>query len=374
MELWIFTFVNMKVAEIAKILEEIAPLSSQESYDNSGLIVGNPNMEVNNALISLDCTEAIVDEAIEKDCNLIISHHPIVFKGLKKLTGRNYVERTVLKAIKNDIAIYAIHTNLDNYKLGVNRKIGDLLGISNPKILAPVSGKLMKLVVFIPTDQLDVVRNAMFDAGAGSIGDYEECSFSSEGMGSFKGGDNSNPSYGEKGERSYEPETKVEVLLPTHISTKVVKSMIKAHPYEEVAYDLIPLANTNNYEGAGMIGELDKEMGEEEFLALLKEQFKTGCIRHTKLLNKSIKTVAWCGGSGSFLLGKAKAQNADVFITGDFKYHEFFDAEDQIVIADIGHYESEQFTIQLISELIRKKIPTFAPYLTEQNTNPVNYF
>lgn len=364
----------MKLREITSYLEQLAPLSSQEGYDNSGLIVGSPDMEVGNALISLDCTEAVVAEAIEKDCNLIIAHHPIVFKGLKTLTGKNYVERTVIKAIQSDIAIYAIHTNLDNYKLGVNKKIGDLLGISNPKVLAPVSGKLQKLVVFVPTDQLDIIRDAIFKAGAGNIGNYSECSFVTDGMGSYKGNDDSKPAYGEKGERHYEPEGKIEVIVSSHISSKVISAMIKAHPYEEVAYDLFPLANNNNYEGAGMIGELDKEMDETAFLALLKEVFKTECIRHTKLFNKPIKKVAWCGGSGSFLLHKAKSQNADIYITGDFKYHEFFDAEDQIVIADIGHYESEQYTIELISELIRKKIPTFAPYLTEQNTNPVNYF
>ena len=364
----------MKIKEITSLLEELAPLSSQENYDNSGLIVGDSNAEITNALISLDCTENIVDEAIEQDCNLIIAHHPIVFRGLKKLNGKNYVERTVIKAIQNNIAIYAIHTNLDNYKLGVNKKIASLLGISNPKILAPAIEKLQKLVVFVPTDQLDVVRDAIFKAGAGHIGNYSECSFVTDGMGSYKGNESSNPVYGEKGERHYEQEGKIEVIVSRHISSKVISAMINAHPYEEVAYDLFPLDNKNNYEGAGMIGELDKEMEEASFFALLKEVFKTGCIRHTNLLNKPIKKVAWCGGSGSFLLSKAKAQKADIYITGDFKYHEFFDAEDQIVIADIGHYESEQFTIELISELIRKKIPTFAPYLTEQNTNPVNYF
>ncbi|MBD3636756.1 MAG: Nif3-like dinuclear metal center hexameric protein [Crocinitomicaceae bacterium] len=364
----------MTVQDIIKHLEELAPLSSQESYDNSGLIVGEYGQEVNNALISLDCTEEIVQEAIEKDCNLIISHHPIVFKGLKKLTGKNYVERTIIKAIQNNIAIYAIHTNLDNFKLGVNKKIGDLLGVSNPQILAPVQGKLLKLVVYVPLDKMEVVRTALFTAGAGEIGNYSECSFHGEGTGTYKGNEDSNPAYGKKNERNYEPEGRLEVLVSTHQTKHVVNAMLNAHPYEEVAYDLIPLLNENKFEGAGMIGELDKEMDEMSFLALLKETFKTGCIRHTNLLNKPIKKVAWCGGSGSFLLSNAKAKKADIFITGDFKYHEFFDAENQLVVADIGHFESEQFTIELIADLIRKKIPTFAPYLTEQNTNPVNYF
>ena len=258
--------------------------------------------------------------------------------------------------------------------MGVNRKIGDKIGIRDPKILAPTSDNLFKLIVYVPKDKLELVQTALFDGGAGQIGNYSECSFSAEGTGTFKGNDNAKPAYGEKGKRAYEAESRLEVLIPSHISSKVIKNMLNAHPYEEVAYDLIPLANVNPYEGAGMIGELENAMEEKAFLQLLKERFGSGCIKHTKLLQKPVKKIAWCGGAGSFLLSKAKAAKADVFVTGDFKYHEFFDAEDRIVIADIGHYESEQFTIELISELIRKKIPTFAPYLTEQNTNPVNYF
>ncbi|MCB9223278.1 MAG: Nif3-like dinuclear metal center hexameric protein [Crocinitomicaceae bacterium] len=364
----------MKIREVIQPLEELAPLSSQESYDNAGLIVGDPNLECTNALISLDCTEEIVDEAIAKGCNLIISHHPIVFRGLKRLNGKNYVERTVIKAIQNNIALYASHTNLDNFQGGVNKKIGELLGIKSPKILAPVSGKLLKLIVYVPVKELEKVKDAIFEAGAGHIGNYSECSFTSEGTGTFKGNNDSNPAYGEKGVRSNEAEGRLEVLLSSHIKNRVVSAMIKSHPYEEVAYDLIPLENANLTEGAGMYGELESPMSEKEFLGVLKDKFKVGCIRHTALMNKPVKRVAWCGGAGSFLLNQAKGVNADIFITGDFKYHEFFDAENQIIIADIGHFESEQFTIELIAELIRKKIPTFAPYLTEKNTNPVIYF
>ncbi|MEX1001724.1 MAG: Nif3-like dinuclear metal center hexameric protein [Crocinitomicaceae bacterium] len=364
----------MKIREILNSLESQAPLSSQEDYDNAGLIVGNKEKEVSQTLISLDCTEEIIDEAIEKGCNLIISHHPIVFKGLKQLTGANYVERTVIKAIQHDIAIYAAHTNLDNYQQGVNKKIGDLLRITHPEILAPVSHTLVKLIVFVPLDALDKVREAIFDAGAGEIGNYSECGFHTEGKGTFKGNEASNPAYGEKNQRAEEKEARLEVLMSSHICKQVIAAMKTAHPYEEVAYDLISLLNQNPTEGAGMIGELEKAMDEKTFLAHLKETFQTGCIRHTDFLNKPIKRVAWCGGAGSFLLPLAKSKQADIFISGDFKYHEFFDAENEIVIADIGHFESEQFTIDLIADIIRKKIPTFAPYLTEKNTNPVNYF
>ena len=364
----------MKIKEITDYLELLAPISSQEGYDNSGLIVGNSSSELTNALISLDCTEEIIDEAIAKKCNLVIAHHPIVFSGLKKINGKNYVERTVIKAIKNDISIYAIHTNLDNYKLGVTYKISKLLGIEKPRILSPTKGKLVKIITFVPLDKIDVVKEAMFLAGAGNIGNYSEASFSTKGIGSYKGNTDSNPAYGEKGKRAHEEEIKIEMIVSTHIVQKVVAALLKSHPYEEAAYDLIELNNTNNYEGAGMIGELTQSISEIDFLKKIKTEFKCGVIKHTSLLNKPIRRVAWCGGSGSFLLQKAKIEKADIFITGDFKYHEFFDAENQIIIADIGHFESEQFTIDLIASLITKKFPTFAPCLTGINTNPVKYF
>ncbi|WP_027421515.1 Nif3-like dinuclear metal center hexameric protein [Crocinitomix catalasitica] len=364
----------MKIAEITAYLEGIAPLSSQESYDNSGLIVGQPNTEITNALISLDCTEIIVDEAIARGCNLIIAHHPIVFKGLKKFNGSNYVERTIIKAIENKIAIYAIHTNLDNSKQGVNYKIGKLLGINKPHILAPKKNNLIKLITYCPNDYTESIKASLFEGNAGEIGDYSECSFSHQGIGTFKANEDANPFVGDKGEQHRENETRIEVVLNSHIVKKVIKNLLAAHPYESVAYDLIPLANIHLDEGAGMYGELEVAMDEVDFLNKIKSIFNCGIIRHTALRNKSIKKVAWCGGAGSFLLNQAKGIGADIFITGDFKYHEFFDAENQLIIADIGHFESEQFTIEHLGYLLRKKFRTFAPCLTENNTNPVKYF
>lgn len=364
----------MRIREVIHYLESLAPLSSQESYDNSGLITGDTNEEINAALISLDCTEDIVEEAKRKGCNLIIAHHPIVFKGLKSFTGKNYVERTVIKAIKNDIAIYAIHTNLDNYLKGVNFEIGRRMGLKNLKILAPSKETLVKLVVYCPIEHTETIKTALFEAGAGNIGNYSECSYTNHGEGTFKGNDESDPAYGKKGERHTEKETRIEVLLSRHQQNRVVSEMLAAHPYEEVAYDLIPLLNRNKYEGAGMIGELDTAMDTEDFLKLLKESFDIPCIRHTALVKDQIKKVAFCGGSGSFLLNKAKSKKADIYVTGDFKYHEFFDAEDQIIIADIGHYESEQYTKNLLHDILSKKFPKFAVHLTEISTNPINYF
>lgn len=364
----------MKISHVISLLEDLAPRSMQESYDNSGLIAGDKNTEVKGVLVSLDCTPEVVQEAISKSCNMIVSHHPIVFKGLKKLTGSNYIERAVIAAIKNDVAIYAIHTNLDNFDGGVNKVIGERMGLKNLRILQPKTGVLCKLSVYVPRDAASKLSAALFNAGAGRIGNYEECQFSSEGLGTFKPVREANPAEGEFGVRNIVEELKIDYLVSTHRLTAVLKVMKENHPYEEVAHDIVPLLNENQTEGSGMIGELDTELSESEFLSHLKETFKSVCIRHTAFRNKSVKKVAFCGGSGSFLLSQAKSQGADFFVTGDFKYHEFFDAEGQIVIADIGHYESEQFTVNLLADILKKNFATFAVHLTETNTNPINYF
>lgn len=364
----------MKLIELTHYLESLAPLSSQESYDNSGLIVGDPQMEVTGALVSLDCIESVVDEAIEKNCNVVIAHHPILFKGLKRLNGSDYVQRTILKAIKNDIALYAIHTNLDNFRYGVNAEIGKRIGLDNIRVLAPKKEVLTKLVVFVPDDYVDTVMNALFEAGAGSIGNYGECSFSTSGTGTFLPKEGSDPFIGQEGERENSLETKIEVLVSKHILNSVVKAMKGAHPYEEVAYEAYPILNENNFEGAGMIGMLAEPMATTDFLKHIKTTFNCGIIRHTELIEDTIQTVAYCGGAGSFLLGNAISQKADIFITGDYKYHEFFDADRQIIIADIGHYESEQYTSNLLVDVLTKKFPKFAVHLTGGNTNPINYF
>jgi dinuclear metal center YbgI/SA1388 family protein len=363
----------MKIQEVIQLIEDIAPLSYQESYDNSGLIVGNYKDDVTGVLICLDSTEEVVDEAIANNCNLIIAHHPILFSGLKKLNGNNYIERTILKAIKNDIAIYAAHTNLDNANGGVNYKIAEKISLSNCKPLVSKKGLLNKLVVFCPVNYANEVRNAMFENGAGAIGDYKECSFNSNGEGTFKPLTGAKPFVGNKNESHIESEIKIEVIVESHLLSRVLSAMFTSHPYEEVAYDLLKLENRLETVGSGLIGELDEEIDEITFLKNVKVDLKTDCIRHTNLLNKKIKKVALCGGSGSFLLPDAIRAGADIFITGDFKYHQFFDAENKIIIADIGHYESEQFTKELIYDILIKKITNFAVRLSEINTNPINY-
>ena len=363
----------MQLKDIIQFLEEKAHPSLQESYDNSGLICGHPSMEITGAIICLDSTEEIIDEAIRNGYNLVIAHHPIVFSGLKKLNGKNYIERTIIKAIKNDIAIYAIHTNLDNIIHGVNAKIAEKIGLINCRILSPMKNKLLKLSTYVPHEHAEKVKEALFNAGAGHIGNYSECSFSTQGEGTFKGGDGSNPVYGEKNIRFKAQETKIEVILESHKQHQVFRALQEAHPYEEVAYEIISLVNNFQDTGAGMIGELAEEIDVQDFLKSLKTKMKTDCIRHTKLSSQGIKKVALCGGAGSFLLEDAKRAGADIFITGDFKYHQFFDADGSLVIADIGHYESEQFTIELLGDWLSEKFPTFALRLTENNTNPINY-
>ena len=362
-----------KIKDVALHLESLAPLSLQESYDNSGLLVGDMSREVTGILISLDCTEDVVNEAISKDCNMVISHHPIIFGGLKRLTGNSYVERTVELAIKNDVAIYAIHTNLDNIKSGVNAKVCEVLGLKPLRILAPKSD-LMKIVTFIPPKDIQEVTGAMFHAGAGEIGDYSNCSFQVEGVGTFKPGDSAEPHLGEKGNDENVDEIRVEMIFPSsHVST-VVKALTESHPYEEVAYYLNTLSNQNPDHGAGLLAECTEDLSFEEFLDRLKQKMNLKVIRHTGILEGKVKTVAICGGSGSFLIKDAIRAGADVFVTADVKYHDFFDADGKMMIADIGHYESEVFTKDLLHDILCEKFTTFAVNLSETVTNPISYF
>jgi dinuclear metal center YbgI/SA1388 family protein len=364
---------DLIVSSVTEYLETLAPRSYQEPYDNAGLITGNPIQKVKGILVSLDCTEEVVDEAISSGCNLIIAHHPIVFKGLKKLTGANYVERTIIKAIRNDIAIYAIHTNLDNVLSGVNAKICEKIGLLRHRVLIPRKDTLSKLVTFIPKEHTDKVLQAMHDAGAGQIGNYKNCSFRVLGTGTFMPDGQAKPFIGTPGTQEYVAEDRVEVILPTHLTGKVVHAMRSAHPYEEVAYYLEAVANENQEVGSGMIGELDVEMEPLEFLRSLKVRMDLTMIRHTKATAGKVKKVAVCGGAGSFLLPAAIQQGADVYISADFKYHEFFDADGKIMIADIGHYESEVFTKELIKDVLIKKFPTFAINFSKRVTNPISY-
>ena len=364
----------MQISAILGFLESLAPPAYQESYDNAGLITGSDSWECSGVLTTLDATEEVVKEAIHRGCNLIVAHHPIVFRGLKRLNGANYIERTVIAAIKGDVAIYAIHTNLDNVMAGVNGRIAAMLGITGGKPLLSREGVLQKLFCFVPVDHLDAVRSAVFAAGAGHIGRYSECGFAVEEAGTFLAGDGTKPFVGGRGSRHTEKEARLEVVLPAYLSGKVVKAMIDAHPYEEVAYDLVGLANAHPEVGSGLIGELGEEMPERAFLDRIRDVFGVAVVRHTRLTGRGVKRVAVCGGAGSFLISKALSAGANFYITSDVKYHEFFDAGDGMVIADVGHFESEQFTVDLLFEVLREKFRNFAVLKSDVKTNPVYYY
>lgn len=360
------------IKNVTDHLESLAPRSFQEDYDNSGLLTGDLNAPVKGILVTLDCIEKVVDEAIENNCNLIVAHHPIIFRGLKKITGQNYVERTIIKAIKNDIAIYAIHTNLDNVHTGVNKKIAEKIGLKNLKILKPRKDTLGKLVTFIPKENAGDVLNALHKAGAGNIGDYKNCSFQVAGEGTFMPSGKAQPHIGQTNQLERVDEIRAEVIFPDHLTRKILHALKESHPYEEVAYYLSRLENENQEVGSGMIGELDKPIEPFEFLNGLKKVMNSKIVRHTQP-TKEIKKVAVCGGAGSFLLPSAIARGADVFVSADFKYHEFFDADGKIMIADIGHYESEQFTKDLLVEVLKEKFTTFAIIFSKTVTNPLSY-
>jgi dinuclear metal center YbgI/SA1388 family protein len=363
----------MKIKEVIDIIEEKWPSFYAEDFDNTGLLVGDENENLKGILICHDSLESVVDEAISKDLNLIVSFHPIIFNGLKKITSNDYVQKSVVKAIKNDIAIYAIHTALDNSWDGVNDIILKKLGAKKTSILNQKANTLNKLNTYVPIENADQVRDAIFNAGGGMLGDYDNVSYNLNGEGTFRASENAKPFVGDIGKVHREKEVNIQVIFESHKKNKIISALLKAHPYEEVAYEIYPLNNSNDRIGLGMLGELNEEMDEMEFLHHLKKVLPTECIRYSNLLGKKIKKVAVLGGSGAFAIKSAIAKGADVFISGDMKYHDFYSANDKILLADIGHFESEQFTKSILFEYLSKKITKFAVALSEINTNPINY-
>ncbi len=363
----------MKLSEIIAVLNELAPPAYQEPYDNAGLLVGNFQADINCALVTIDVTEEVIHEAVKEKAGLIISHHPVIFTPLKSITGKTLPERVILSAIRENIAIFCIHTNLDKVASGVNKALANKLGITNPVILLPVAGELRKLVTFVPHDYAERVRNAIFNAGAGHIGNYDQCSYNIEGIGSFRGSEDTNPFVGEKGKLHFEKETRIETIFPRALQSSVISALRGAHPYEEPAYDIYPLDNEYEQLGSGMIGNLAKAMPATDFLNNIKEKLGCKLIRYAGNIDVTINTVACCGGSGAFLTGRAITAGADAFVTADIKYHQFLDAEKDILLIDAGHYETEQFTKEIFYEFLIKKLPNFAVRFSKVNTNPINY-
>jgi dinuclear metal center YbgI/SA1388 family protein len=363
----------MKLKELSSYLDTVIPLSFQESYDNSGLQIGFPDWDILSALLTVDVTEDIIDEALSAKCDIIISHHPLIFNGIKSVTGKTYTERILSRALKHNIAIYSAHTNLDIFEEGVSRKMAEKLGLKKVKVLSPLKNNLTKLVTYIPETYLGKVKEALFEAGAGSIGNYDNCGFYSSGTGSYRGNEEAIPFIGEKGKVHFEKEVRFETVLFSHMKSKVIEALLSVHPYEEVAYDLYSLENENYSIGMGCTGELKEEMTEINFLKLISSVFDSKGLRFSKLSGKKIRKVALCGGSGASLLKNAIDSGADVFVTGDIKYHNYFDADNRILFVDTGHFESEKFSIEIFKDLIIKKFPKFAVRFSETNTNPINY-
>jgi dinuclear metal center YbgI/SA1388 family protein len=371
----------IRIKNITEQIEEFCPLAYAEDFDNVGLLIGNAEQIVRGVLVTLDCLETTIDEAIENNCNLIVSFHPIIFKGLKKLNGSNYVEKVVIKAIKNDIAIYAVHTALDNSYTGVSAKMAEVIGLQNTRILLPQKGYLKKLTTYVPESAAESIRQALFDCGAGNIGHYSHCSFNMKGEGTYLGNEKANPLIGTKGKLERVGEIFISVIFEKHCEAKILETLIETHPYEEVAYDIVSLDNVHDRIGMGMTGDLEKEMDAKAFLDLLKNTFHSKVVRHSDIVKKTVKRVAVLGGSGSFAIDQAIKSKADVYVTSDLKYHDFYKAEGKILLADIGHYESEQFTKNILVDYLTKKITNFAPallggriILSKHNTNPINYF
>lgn len=364
----------MTVKEITACLEDLAPLPLAEEFDNVGLLVGDGSMEVQGVLVTLDTLETVVDEAKAKGCNLIVSFHPILFKGIKRLTGSDYVEKALLKAIRNDIAIYCMHTALDNVKRGVSGRLAEVLGLKDCSILIPKSGALEKLVTYVPLDSRDALLDQLFDSGAGALGKYTHCSYSVEGEGSFLPGADANPTRGHKGDLHREREAQIHLTFPSYLRQEVLKALMEHHPYEEVAYEITALENRYQETGMGIVGTLENPLSPQDFLELLKSRLMTPCIRHSEPPRTTISKVAVLGGSGAFAIEAARRAGADALVTADLKYHQFFQAEGGLLLADVGHYESEQFTKNLLHEYLMEKIPNFAIHLSEVKTNPVNYY
>jgi len=364
----------MKLKELVSFLDSAIPLAFQEGYDNAGLQIGLPEKNIDKVLITLDVTEEVVEEALKDGCDVIVSHHPLIFKEIKSLSGKSMAERILFKAIKNDIAVYSAHTNLDVMDFGVSRKMAEKISLENVRVLSPLKNRLCKLVTFVPENHLEKVKEAIFKAGAGVIGNYDYCSFSTTGTGSFRAGENTYPFVGEKGKTHEEKEIRLETILFSHIKNRVINALIETHPYEEVAYDIYPLENDNIDIGLGCVGDLPEPVDEADFLKSISSVFSSKGIKHSKLRGGKISRIALCGGAGSTLMYDAIASGADIFVTADIKYHSYFEAENLILLVDIGHYESEKCSTEILYDLITKKFPKFAVRFSEINTNPINYF
>jgi dinuclear metal center YbgI/SA1388 family protein len=364
----------MILQHILNELESLAPPEYQEEWDNSGLLLGSPAREITGIIVSLDTTMEVLHEAISNHCNLIVSHHPFIFQGIRKITPDLPAYHLLRRLIQEDIAVYALHTSLDNSWMGINQYLGQKLGLMNTSILAPKRDSLKKLVVFCPVDHAEKVRNALFEAGAGHIGNYDCCSYNSSGQGSFRASEKANPFVGKRKVIHFEPEIRIEVIFPSAREKPLIDSMRAAHPYEEVAFDLYPLTNSFDRAGSGIVGFLEKPMSEQRFIRIVKSLVGLNSIRHSAFLGRKIRKVAISSGAGGFLIPDVIRSEADIFLTSDLKYHQFQEPGGKLLLMDIGHYESESFMKEMIRAFLIEKFPNFAVLVSATETNPVKYF
>ncbi|MBI4536287.1 MAG: Nif3-like dinuclear metal center hexameric protein [Ignavibacteriae bacterium] len=367
----------MTVREIQDVIEHWAPREIAWGQDNVGLQIGNPASRLLGILIALDVTEKIITEARRHRANLIISHHPLLFKAPRSITPRNQVGRCIDALVKSGIALYSAHTNLDFAHGGTSWAIAEALGLTAVDFLYKPYKVQRKIVTFVPTDHVDRVAVAMAEAGAGRIGNYDNCSFRMLGTGTFKANERANPVVGSKNVLEKVAETRLEMVVDQWLVPGVLKALKQAHPYEEVAHDVYPTENESDAFGMGIIGMLVRPMTLKSLLALIKKKLGARALRCTGSLNHKVSRIAACGGSGSELLDEAVRARADAFITADVKYHTFHDANGRIALIDAGHYETEHLVVQtmakkLAQEMRRMRIhvPVFA---SRTSTNPIVY-
>jgi len=363
----------MTCGEIIKILETWAPREISLERDNPGLQVGSGKNIVKNILLSLELTMDVINESIAKECNLIITHHPLIFHPVKSLDfQRDKNSMLIEKLIKNDLTLFSAHTNLDFTKNGVSFELAKMLGLKGIDFLVNLSANQYKISVFVPGDHVEEVADAIFNAGGGIIGEYSRCSFRTGGTGTFFGSNKTTPFLGEKGKQEQVSEIKLEAIADSWKLGGIISAVINAHPYEEPAYDIYPLKNKNINYGMGAVGELDKQLGREEFLKYVSEKLKAKCLKYTSGKSESIKKIAVCGGAGTELLKEAVQSGADAFVTADVKYHTFHDAQGKILLVDAGHYETEIHVLnQIEKELSTAAENNFKIFKYSGSTNPV---
>ncbi len=368
----------MTVGKFQHLLEEWIPPATAWKGDNSGLQVGRTSAEISNILLALDVTLDVAREATARNANLIVTHHPLLFHPLRSLTEKSRAGEIALHLAERKINLYAAHTNLDQVLDGVSFVMATLLGLENIRTLSPLPGTLVKLAVFVPASHLEKVAAAMHAAGGGRFTNYQECSFRSEGIGTFKGMEGAKPFIGTKGVLERTPEVKLEMLVETWDLDAAMAAMFREHPYEEVAYDVYPLNNESSEFGLGAVGELPSPLPRGRFLALVKKAFGTPMLRYTGKTTKSVRKVAVCGGAGSELLPIAIRKGSDAFITADVKYHGFQDAERNLLLIDAGHFETEHPILRTLAlrvkEIVRREKATSKVFITTKNTNPVSYY